>query len=316
MVIAASAIAPSFAGRDVLSMRQYTREDLDVLFAAAEDTAALWSSHRLGLPLQGRVLLSAFFDSSTRTRLSHESAMLRLGGSVAGFADASVTRAGGRTQEPIEDVFRMLSLYGDVIIMRHPETHAAARMAEYSDVPVVNAGDGTGEHPTQAMVDLFSISRRLGRLDGLRLLLTHDLRMRCVWSLLRGLVHYDCEVIAVGAPGKGLEPAMKAEFAAAGRRIREHDDLRDVLGMVDAVYSSPTVAGESTPAEGPPMRLDRRLLERHGRAGGPVVFHPLPRKPEELHPDLDETPFNGYWAQAANATFVRMALLQLILRTR
>ena len=140
--------------------------------------------------------------------------------------------------------------------------------------------------------------------------------MRCVWSLLRGLVHYDCEVIAVGAPGKGLDPAMTAELAAAGRRIREHDDLRDVLGSVDVVYSSPTVAGESPPVEGPPMRLHRRLLEQHGWGDRPVVFHPLPRRPEELDPDLDATPFNGYWAQAANATFVRMALLQLMLRTR
>ncbi|GAA1248435.1 aspartate carbamoyltransferase [Kitasatospora nipponensis] len=280
----------AFAGRHVLSMRQYTRQDLELLFHTADRMAALLRRRAVGRPLDGRVLMTAFFEPSTRTRLVHESAMLRLGGAVSGFADPSVTRSGGSTNESDGDIVRMLDSYADVLVVRHPRTGQPAELArQLGEALLINAGDGTGEHPTQAMVDLYTLRRRFGSVDGLRVLVVNDLRMRCVNSLLLGLRLYDCEVFLDGG------------------------DLLELLPKVDVLYSSPTVSvpREAGPEQPPrPVAIDRRLLERH--AGERLaVLHPLPRG-GELATDVDDTPFNAYWEQAAHGVAVRMALLKLM----
>jgi aspartate carbamoyltransferase catalytic subunit len=302
-----SRMANGFAGRHVLSMSQYGPGDLRLLFAAAEDMRARVARGRLDRPLGGRLLMSAFFERSTRTRLSHEAAMLRLGGTVSGFADPGVTRAGGSTGESDDDVARMLSLYADVVVVRHPVTGWPARMARLGHgALVINGGDGVGEHPTQALVDLYTLWQVFGHLNGLRVLLTNDLRMRCAHSLLAGLRHFGCTVYGVSAPGKA------PELSAAAPELVPRDDLPDLLPDVDVIYSSPTI----TPAEPGSTRddgvvLNRRLLDTHANEHA-VVLHPLPRR-AELATDVDDTRFNGYWLQAANAVPVRMALLSLML---
>lgn len=299
----------AFAGRHVLSLAQYDRTDLELLFAAADDMgASLRTGSRSG-SLAGRVLMSAFYERSTRTRLCHETAMLRLGGSVSGFSDASVTRAGGQTQESGDDVARMITMYGDVVVLRHPSTGVAARAARLSrGALVINGGDGTGEHPTQALVDLYTLWQRFGRLDGLRVLLTNDLRMRCAHSLLLGLRHFDCTVYGVCAPGKAPRQAQPE----GAHDVVRCDDVRDVLPYTDAVYSSPTITPQR-PGQRPDhgVTLDRALLEAHA-GERTVVLHPLPRG-AELATDVDDTRFNGYWQQAANGVPLRMALLRLML---
>ncbi|MDL4815195.1 aspartate/ornithine carbamoyltransferase family protein [Actinomadura opuntiae] len=306
-----------FAGRHVLSLAPFGRGDLEALFDAADQAGRELAKGEVEQDLHGKILMSAFFDKSTRTRLAHETAMLRLGGSVSGFADAEVTRASGKTQESSADVFRMLALYGDVIVTRHPVTGEPARAAEAIDgALIINAGDGTGEHPTQALTDLYTIRQRFGRIDGLRIVLVNDLRMRCVKSLLRGLAKYDCEVVGVAAPGMDLDPLARAEFEGAGRTIRFHDDLIGVLPEADVVYSSPTVAAELDAADRarPPageLPLTGDLLA----AVAPpelAVLHPLPRK-GELATDVDGTRHNAYFQQAANGVSLRMALLRLML---
>ncbi|GLY83797.1 aspartate/ornithine carbamoyltransferase family protein [Actinoallomurus iriomotensis] len=307
----------AFAGQHVLSLNQYGRADLELLFDTADEVGRELAKGDVRRDLDGKILMSAFFDKSTRTRLAHETAMLRLGGTVSGFADAEVTRASGSTQESSDDVFRMLALYGDVIVTRHPVTGEPARVSESMDnALVINAGDGTGEHPTQALVDLYTMRQRFGSIDGLTIALVNDLRMRCTRSLLRGLRRYDCTVRCVAARGMHMDPVLRAEVEGAGRTITFHDDLVGLLPELDVVYSSPTVAAElpedavPRPAAGE-LPLSRELLEAAGK-DSLTVMHPLPRK-EELPVDVDDTPYNGYFQQAANGITVRMALLRLML---
>jgi len=294
-----------FVGQHVLSMGQYGLDDLKLLFAATEDVRARMVRGRLDRPLTGRLLMSAFFERSTRTRLSHEAAMIRLGGNVSGFADPAVTRAGGSTKESDDDVARMLSVYADVVVVRHPVTGWPARVAALSHgAVVINGGDGVGEHPTQTLVDLFTLWQAFGRLDGLRIVLTNDLRMRCTHSLLLGLRHFGCTVYGVCAPGKAPAPDDVPDIVL-------HDNLPELLPEVDVIYSSPTVAAE---VPGSPrddgIVINRRLLDRYANDHA-LVLHPLPRR-AELATDVDDTRFNGYWAQAAHAVPVRMALLSLM----
>jgi aspartate carbamoyltransferase catalytic subunit len=299
----------AFAGRHVLTMNQYSRTDLEQLFEATDQLRRELAAGHLGRPLVGRVLLSAFFDRSTRTRLAHEVAMLRMGGTIAGFADAETTRAGGDTQESPVDVFRMLGMYGDVVVTRLPDAGDAAQAAAAVDRGyVINGGDGTGEHPTQALTDLYTLRALYGGIDGLRLLLVNDLRMRCVRSLLRGLRRYACEVHVVAGPG--LDPQLRRECAAAGQPLVEHRTLAEVLPKVDAVYSSPTVSVARDPGASQACALSRRVV---AAAGNPrlKVLHPLPRG-AELAADLDDTRHNAYWSQARNGVPLRMALLGLM----
>jgi aspartate carbamoyltransferase catalytic subunit len=327
------AVGDAFAGKHVLSMAQYSREDLELLFRTADglreqppggedDRPRLWYRTVDGMreqqpdvrenrPLAGRLLMSAFFDTSTRTRLAHETAMIRLGGTVAGFAEPSVTRSGGSTKENDDDVLRMLDLYGDVVVVRHPETGWTSRAAQLAgDALLINAGDGVGEHPTQAMVDLYTLRERFGMIDGLRILLVNDLRMRCVRSILLGLRHYDCEVYAVSEQAKEALPVVQD-----GPPIILGDDPLELVSSADVIYSSPTVPAKVDgaridPAQPEQVTLNRRLLEERGN-DHLTVLHPLPRK-SELAPDVDDTRFNGYWAQAAHGITVRMALLKLM----
>ena len=270
----------------------------------------------LGTPLAGKVLVSAFFDTSTRTRLSHESAMARLGGGVIGFADAAVTRASGSAPESELDLFRMLALYGDVIVTRHPVTGTPENVAEHlDDALVVNAGDGVGEHPTQTLTDVYTLWQRFGRLDGLHVAVVNDLRMRCVRSLLRALRNFDTRVTAVPGPGTGLDDDLVAECARHGPEVRVAHRIGSALGEADAVYSSPTVLDE--PSSGPTSDVDgdtplTAALLRESARPGLLVLHPLPRK-GELDPSVDDTPHNGYWQQARNGVLVRMAMLKLML---
>lgn len=300
-----------FTGQHVLSMAQYDERDLDLLFRTADQMRSALARGRPDRPLAGRLLISAFFDKSTRTRLAHETAMIRLGGTVSGFADPSTTRSGGSTKESDDDIARMVSLYGDVVVVRHLVTGWPARAAALSQgALVINGGDGVGEHPTQTMVDLYTLRQRFGRLDGLRILILNDLRMRCVRSLLLGLRHYDCEIYGISATGK----QSGSDLPDGVPPIRPRRDIRDLLSTVDVVYSSPTVAAEPAGGGQDPLgsvTLDRRLLQDYANPRL-TVLHPLPRK-GEVATDVDDTRFNGYWAQAGNGVPVRMALLKLML---
>jgi aspartate carbamoyltransferase catalytic subunit len=307
--------ANPWRGRHLLSMADLDRDAVELLLHATRRTARDLAAGDLGAPLAGRVLMSAFFDASTRTRLAHETAMLRLGGQVSGFADASTTRAGSSSQESVEDVLRMLDIYGDVIVSRRTRTGGFTDVAPtLRSAVLVNGGDGAGEHPTQTLTDLATLHQECGGLDGLRVVVVNDLRMRCVRSLVRGLRLFDASVVAVAAPGKELEPDLLRECAERGQDVARVDSLSDALWSADAVYCSPTVATdrEDPAGSGPGPVLSRASLRAAGAPPHLKVLHPLPRGPE-LQPDLDDTPHDAYFAQAGHGVTVRMALLRLLL---
>ena len=170
----------SFLGRDILSLKDFERNEFERVFEVCDELAPIAKNRRNTDLLANKTLLTAFYQPSTRTRMSTEAAMHRLGGHVLGFADAKMTRAGDFYQESMKDTIHMLEFYADVIAMRHFQQGAPAEAAHWSSVPVINCGDGWGEHPTQVLTDLYTIRGELGTLDGLTFLLVGDMRMR--WS--------------------------------------------------------------------------------------------------------------------------------------
>src|SRR3990172_5082068 len=177
----------SFLGRDIVSLKDFEREEYFRVFEVCDRLAPYARDRRNGDLLKGKTLCTAFYQPSTRTRLSTEAAMHRLGGHVLGFADAKMTRAGDFYQESIKDTFHMLEYYGDVIAIRHFEQGAPAEAARWASVPVINCGDGWGQHPTQVLTDLYTILLERGTLDGLTYLLVGDMRMRTMHSILHAL---------------------------------------------------------------------------------------------------------------------------------
>src|SRR3990172_200945 len=173
----------SFNGRDILSLKDFEREEFFRVFQVARDLEPIARDRRNSDLLKHKTLVAAFYQPSTRTRLAHEAAMHRLGGHVCGFADPKMTRAGDFYQESIKDPRHLLEYYGDVIVMRHFQQGAPAEAARWSSVPVINGGDGWGEHPTQILTDLYTVLQEKGRIDGLKWLAVGDMRMRTMHSL-------------------------------------------------------------------------------------------------------------------------------------
>lgn len=274
--------------------------DAEALRRMLARAAAMAGEGAPGL-LRDRIVCTAFFEPSTRTRLSFEAAAHRLGADVIGFADAQSTST--RKGESLEDTARVLSGYADLVVLRHFEQGAPARAAAVSGVPVVNAGDGSGEHPTQTLVDLYTMQRHHGELTGLKVAVIGDLRHgRTVHSLVPALRTMGAEVVAV--PVGGLElpkplgpvPRMDLEGAAADC---------DVLYVTRVQRER--LPGRASVAE---YRVDADLLERTGSRA--IVLHPLPRV-DELGTDLDGTPAAKYFEQAQNGVPVRMAVLASLL---
>ena len=255
--------------------------------------------------LDGRIVATAFFEPSTRTRLSFESAALRLGAGVIGFSDpASTSTSKG---ESLEDTTRILSGYADLIVMRHPKEGAAKRAAEVATVPLVNAGDGPGEHPTQALLDLYTIRKERGRLDGVKVALVGDLKFgRTVHSLVPLLKRVGAEVVAVAAPGLELPAGVGRGVSTA--TLEEAAAGCDVL-YVTRIQKERFAAG-SAPLDASAFRVDAALLKR--TASKAIVMHPLPRV-DEVATDVDATPAAKYFDQARNGVPVRMAVLSALL---
>ena len=183
----------SFAGRDILSLKDFERNEFMHLFEIADRLEPIARNRQNTDLLAAKTLVTAFYQPSTRTRLAHEAAMLRLGGGVTGFSDAKMTRAGDFYQESIKDTVHMLEYYGDVIVMRHFQQGAPAEAARWASIPVINAGDGWGEHPTQVLTDLYTTYKEKGTLDGLTFVAIGDHRMRTMHSIGYALSQFDAE---------------------------------------------------------------------------------------------------------------------------
>jgi aspartate carbamoyltransferase catalytic subunit len=269
-----------------------------------------------GQRLAGRLLATLFFEPSTRTRMSFESAMLRLGGQVITAEDAAESSSAAKG-ETIEDTIRIVESYADLIVIRHPRSGAAEIAASVASVPIINAGDGAREHPTQALLDLFTIQQELGRIDNLTVALVGDLRYgRAPRSLAMLLTRTTGNtIIMVAPPGIGMSPDVLDALRFGGVTTRQEPDLLAAARVADVVYMT-RVQKERFPNEAEYLaaRGSYRFGPEHLAAlrRDAIVMHPLPRV-DEIDPSVDADPRAAYFRQARNGVYVRMALLDALL---
>lgn len=304
-----------FTGQDVLSVAQFDPVRLDYIFARAREMRDM--VERVGAVdlLKGAVLACLFYEPSTRTSASFIAAMERLGGSVIpitqGVQFSSVSKG-----ETLADTIRTLEQYADVIVLRHPEIGSAQVAADYAAVPVINAGDGAGEHPTQALLDLFTIKEELGRIDGLKIAMVGDLRYgRTVHSLTRLLTQYNVSLRFVSPEMLRLPLTIMNEVIDAGLAVRETHDVADVIANADVLYVTRVQKERFTDlAQYEEVKNHYEITpELMSRAKEKIiVLHPLPRV-GEIHYAVDSDPRAAYFRQVKNGMFIRMALLAAVL---
>ena len=303
----------NFKGRDVISIEDFSREEIDYILKTSEsmEPIALKGSKIL----EGKILATMFFEPSTRTRLSFEAAMLKLGGSTIGFADADITSV--RKGENLSDTIRTIENYADIIALRHPLEGSAKLAAEFSRVPILNAGSGADEHPTQAFMDLYTIKKEKGKIDGLKIALVGDLRYgRTVHSLAYALSLYNIELYLISPESLRMR---KEVFRSIKDRISiiQDENLEKVIPQIDVLYIT-RIQKERfpDPTEYYKMKgvykIDLNTLKT-GK-NDLIILHPLPRI-DEISSEVDYTPQAKYFQQVWNGIVVRMALLSLVLAT-
>jgi len=298
---------------NLISIHDLVRDDIELILeqAAAMEPVAIKRSKELST----KIMACLFFEASTRTRLSFESAMLRLGGNVLGFADVAVSSAGGKG-ETLADTIRTVERYADVIVMRHPLDGSARVAAEFSSVPIINAGSGSEEHPTQGLLDMYSIKKFKGNIDGLSVSLCGDLKYgRTVHSLGMALSHYDVKIKLAAPPTLRMKPAIVNEMKKAGLEVKEVDSVEEAMKDADVVYMT-RIQKERFPdiSEYDVVRGKFRislnevaLMPEDG-----IILHPLPRV-DEIDSEVDATPQAKYFDQVYSGVVTRMAILKMIL---
>lgn len=260
--------------------------------------------------LQDKIVSLAFFEPSTRTRLSFESAVLRLGGKTIGFSEAGQTSMA--KGESLADTIKMLSGYSDAIVIRHPKEGAARLAAEVAGIPVINAGDGANQHPSQTLLDLFTMRECFGALEGLNLALVGDLKYgRTIHSLVEAASFFDMRLYFVAADGLELPTHLAEILKLRGVRFSFHRDVAEVIGKSDVLYLTrlqrERLKGENISAY---RGINLEIL-KHAKASLKIL-HPLPRC-EELPIEIDSTPHAAYFEQAKNGVVVREAILAKVL---
>lgn len=302
-------LAERMRGSDIVSIRQFSADELRVLI----DIVERFEDVRTPL-LQGYVLGTLFFEPSTRTRLSFESAMLRLGGSCLGFADAQISSTA--KGESLHDTIRMAEQYTDIIVIRHPRGGAARVAAESAEVPVINGGDGANQHPTQTLLDLYTIRRRCGDMRGLRVGFLGDLKYgRAAHGLIEALAVLGNDLVMISPTSLRLPGQRLAQVREAGVSSHETSDLNEALPTLDVLY----VTRIQQERFGDPLEYERvknayqiDLGTLEEAKEGMTVMHPLPRV-QEIHPSLDRSPQAAYFEQARNGVTVRKALLAILM---
>ncbi|HEU4963732.1 MAG TPA: aspartate carbamoyltransferase [Bacilli bacterium] len=302
----------------VLSAHQFERAQLDQLFKMADIMEYNAKNGGTNL-LAGKIMAALFFEPSTRTRFSFESAMLRQGGQVISTENAAQFSSAIKG-ETLEDSIRVISSYADVIVMRHNEVGAAAKAAKVATVPVINAGDGSGEHPTQSLLDIYTIQKETGRIDGIKIAMVGDLTYgRTVHSLSYLLAKYEDVTIYFVAPDVCPVPQKVKDFLdERGVTYFEECDLPKVAEQVDVLYMTriqkERFADEASYRQAAgKYQIDEQLLGLMKQDA--IILHPLPRAGEIL-PEVDSDPRAAYFRQAKNGVFIRMALLAYCLEQK
>ena len=310
----------SLAGKDFLTLKGLERADLELIFDVARPMEAIVRRRtRIDL-LKDKCLGLMFFQVSTRTRISFESAMQRLGGGVVGFVDPASTRIGDYYAESLHEVVRMMEHYADVLVIRHPKDGAPAQAAAITDVPVINAGDGYNEHPTQGLLDAYTILREKGQLDGLRIGVVGDLKQRTLHSLALPLAQYRSRVTFIAQPEDPLPSEWDRTFRQVGLLYDMATSIDDVIQELDVLYVMTTKTpsysvGRSQAVAERPKTPSAFVLDRAKLARGKkdlIVLHPLPRT-DELPQEVDTHASARYFVQAFYGVVIRMALLALVL---
>jgi aspartate carbamoyltransferase catalytic subunit len=311
----------SFSGRDILSLKDFERNEFYHVFEIAKHLEPIARSRKNSELLKDKTLVTAFYQPSTRTRLAHEAAMHRLGGHVTGFSDAKMTRAGDFYQESIKDTVKMLEFYGDVIVMRHFQKGAPQEAAYWSSIPIINGGDGWGEHPTQILTDLFTVLSEKGRLDGLTWVAVGDMRMRTMHSLGYALTQFACPITFISPEGMSLPEEYKKDFNDYGLDFSEADHIEQVISKADVILVEPVVQPDYTKSRDERTgdigltpgnyKITKDLLISKAKSDA-ILLHSLPRM-DEIPPDVDITRWSRYWQEAYNGVVVRMAILALVL---
>jgi len=302
----------SLEGRDIISVKDFTREEVEHVLEVADVMVPL--ARKGSDLLHGMILTTAFFEPSTRTRLSFEAAMHKLGGAVVGFADPAGTSA--QKGENLADTIRVLENYSDVIILRHPLEGAARLAAEFSAVPVINAGSGSEEHPTQALLDLYTIKQEKGKIDGLNIALAGDLRYgRTVHSLAYVLSLFGIGKLYLVSPALLRMRREVLEYVDKKVPVVETKDIGDVIHDIDVLYMT-RIQKERfpDPEEYLKVKGSYRITAESLKNGKKdlILLHPLPRV-DEIAPEVDQTPHAKYFRQVWNGLVVRMGLLALVL---
>ncbi len=301
----------SLAGRDLISIGDLSKQEIELVLAAAKKFQTAEPSPLL----KGLILASCFFEPSTRTRLSFEAAMHRLGGSVIGFTEpASTSKEKGET---LFDTMKVIGSYADIVVIRHPQEGSARLAAEAVDKPVINAGDGANQHPTQTLIDLFTIRECQGKIEELHIALAGDLKYgRTVHSLSLALAHYPVRLFFVSPENLSLPESISHELRKKGVKFSFHASIEEIVSKVDILYMQRIQKERFFEAQEPgkpfinPCILRKKDLEKV--KSNFRVLHALPRV-DEIEKSIDSTPYAYYFEQAANGIPVRMALLSLLM---
>ncbi|MFW6110384.1 MAG: aspartate carbamoyltransferase [Patescibacteria group bacterium] len=304
-----------FYGRDIVSVEQFSRDDLSYIFGVADEMRGIVK--RVGATdlLKGYVLANLFYEPSTRTASSFLAAMQRLGGGIIpihGVQYSSVSKG-----ESLPDTVRSLECYADVIVLRHPDVGASEVAADYARKPVISAGDGVGEHPTQGLLDLYTIYTELGTIDGLDIAMVGDLKNgRTVHSLAQLLKLYNTRLSFISPDILRLPEELQKELVSTGRAVYETDRVENVIGTVDVLYVTRVQKERFDDLseyervreyyEITPELMNNRAKEKM------ALMHPLPRV-GEIHYDVDDDPRAAYFRQMENGLYIRMALLAAVL---
>jgi aspartate carbamoyltransferase catalytic subunit len=301
-------------GKDILHANQFSNEDIDaVLQVAAGFEKNLQKKDSLSL-LQGKVLATLFFEPSTRTRLSFETAMLRLGGGVISMASAESSSAA--KGETVVDTVQTVAQYADMIVMRHPRIGSAKEAADAVSIPVLNGGDGAGQHPTQALQDIYTVQKELGSLNNLSISLVGDLKNgRTVHALVELLSLFKARLFLVSPAVLRMPEEISSRLKAKGLAVVETEDMTEAASQSDLVYMTRiqkerfTNVSDYEKVKGSYI-INAKFLE--GLKKKITILHPLPRV-DEINPEVDTYPGAAYFRQVRNGVYVRMALLAMIM---
>ena len=295
-------------GKDIISIRDLTKKDIEYILKTAEKMEK--SSDR---PLKGKILSCMFFEPSTRTRLSFSTAMERMGGDVIGFASKETTSVA--KGESLKDTIKTVENYCDVIVIRHPKEGASRLAADVSKIPVINAGDGSNQHPTQTLLDLYTIKKEKNRLD-INIALIGDLKYgRTVHSLVYALAMWDAKITLVSPEGLEMPREVLGDLNRFNAEINETDDIETAISNSDVLYVT-RIQEERFPDPGEYEKIKgayRITLDtlKHAKKDL-IILHPLPRV-DEIAQEVDDSPYARYFEQVNNGVPVRMAVLGLVL---